>query len=348
MSSERMATPGQRFDRLLRKIRAEATGLRKTWRGGQATQTPLWRPGEPSAPLPSPSDLLRRDPDLLLGRTALLDIMHDLGPQAALLAAADRGWLNELASRDTLPLPASEDREGYLAYDDIGYWLLGLGDALWLAELARHHGINLGPGSAVLDLGCSSGRVLRHLGSVAPGVDLRGVEIATRCVRWARAHLPPWIQIAHGTLLPVLPFPDAHFDVVYAGSVLTHIDEFEEAWLGELPRVLKPSGIAAITFLPVSLWATLVDEPNHFIRTYVLETRTRMDPPGVAPITSDTFKGDPPGERIAFTAMDNPGYNVVMMHSHDWVRNRWGEFFQILDIAEHAHGNDQDAIVATG
>ncbi len=194
-------------------------------------------------------------------------MMHDLGPQAALLEASDRGWLNELALRDNVPLPAPGDREGYLAYDDIGYWLLGLGDALWLVELARRHGINLSEGTAILDLGCSSGRVLRHVRSVACDVDLRGVEIATQCVRWARTHLPSWIQITHGTVLPVLPFPDAHFDIVYAGSVLTHIDEFEEAWLSELRRVLKPSGIAAITFLPVTLWTTLAKEPDHFIRS---------------------------------------------------------------------------------
>ncbi len=72
-----------------------------------------------------------------------------------------------------------------------------------------------------------------------------------------------------------------------------------------------------------------------------------MDPPGVAPISAETFNGGPPGERIAFTDLDNPGYNTVVMHSHDWVHSRWGEIFQILDIVEHAHGNYQDAMVAT-
>lgn len=346
MSSE--LAYARRFGRLVRDMKADVVGLKTTLRNVHVAQAPLWRHGEPAAPLPSPSELMHRDPDLLLGRSALLDIMHDRGPQAALLEAADRSWLSELARGDECVLPAPGDREGYLAYDDIGYWLLGLGDAMWLVELARRHGIALGKGTVVLDLGCSTGRVLRHLRALAPDVELRGVEIANHCVRWARTHLPPWIQITQGTMLPVLPFPDAYFDVIYAGSVLTHIDAFEEAWLAELRRVLKPSGIAAVTFLPVeTVWPQLVSDPEHFIRTYVLRTRTRMDPPGVEPITSATFEGDAPGQRIAFTDLETPGYNAIVMHSHDWVRSRWGEIFQISEIVEHAHGNYQDGMVAT-
>jgi SAM-dependent methyltransferase len=269
---------------------------------------------------------------------------HDKGPQAALLRAAERSWLRELALSDEMPLPATDDRERYLGDDHLGYWLLGLGDALWLRQLAQERGIELGPGTRILDFGCATGRVLRHFAYLSRA-ELRGIEINTTYIAWARQHLPPAVWISQGTVIPSLPFPDAHFDLIYAGSVFTHIDEFEEAWLLELRRVLKPSGIAVLTIHPARLWAEMAADPQHFIRTRFLSTRTKMDPPGTNPITEADFAGDLPGPRVVFTNLDWPIHNLDTIHSHEWVRERWGQIFEVIDIVEFAHGNHQDAMI---
>jgi ubiquinone/menaquinone biosynthesis C-methylase UbiE len=45
------------------------------------------------------------------------------------------------------------------------------------------------------------------------------------------------------TILPHLPFEDRSFDVVYAGSVFTHIDDLAQTWFLELRRVLHAGGM---------------------------------------------------------------------------------------------------------
>jgi SAM-dependent methyltransferase len=312
----------------------------------------LWSsvdPGRPLPPLPSPSELFGRDPTALRERRELPDAsgIQSKGPQAAHLHKADREWLVELALADDMPLPATADREGYLGDDHLGYWLYGLGDALWLKATVEQYGLTLDAGSRVLDFGCSTGRVLRHFRGLASEAELRGIEIASTYVAWARANLPSSIVISQGTVIPGLPFPEDHFDLIYAGSVFTHIDEFEETWLAELSRVLKPGGVAVLTFHPGRLWGEMVADREHFIRTRFLQTRTRMDPPGIEPVSDRNFVGDLPGQRVVFRNLDWPIHNLDTIHTHEWIRDRWGAIFKVEEIVERAHGDHQDAMVGS-
>ena len=47
--------------------------------------------------------------------------------------------------------------------------------------------------------------------------------------------------------MPHLPFEDRYFDLIYCGSVFTHIDDLTDAWLLELRRVLSPQGRLYLT-----------------------------------------------------------------------------------------------------
>ena len=48
---------------------------------------------------------------------------------------------------------------------------------------------------------------------------------------------------------PPLPLPGERFDVLYAVSVLTHLDEHhQDAWLEEWRRMVKPGGLALVTY----------------------------------------------------------------------------------------------------
>ena len=235
--------------------------------------------------------------------------------------------LRRAIAADGLELPPAAHREGYFGDDDLAYWLSGYGDGL----LLRQH-TALG---TLLDFGCSSGRVLRHLHSAG---QVYGVDINVNAVRWARDHLP--FPVAQGTIIPALPFPDATFDTVYAGSVLTHIDEMEESWLLELRRVLKPGGRAVVTFHPDRLWQEMTD-PGHHLRTIVDANPTRMDPGGPDPV----FDGRAPAERVVFTITTLSVYNVNVVHSQRYVREHWGRLFKVVDIVPRAHGEWQDAAI---
>lgn len=74
-----------------------------------------------------------------------------------------------------------------------------------------------------------------------------GVDIAGSPIVWCQQHLQPPFKFVTTTSLPHLPFEDRHFDLVYAGSVFTHIADLADAWLLELRRIVRPGGIVFLT-----------------------------------------------------------------------------------------------------
>ena len=144
---------------------------------------------------------------------------------------------------DEAPLPCPEDREGYYGNDHFAYWASGLYDWLNLRKAACE--LHQAP-QRYLDIGCASGRVLRHA-ALDPGVTAWGCDISRRHVDWCNAFLPENITIFQNTSIPTLPLESNSFDVVSAYSVFTHIESFETTWLAELRRILRPGGIAWLT-----------------------------------------------------------------------------------------------------
>jgi len=53
----------------------------------------------------------------------------------------------------------------------------------------------------------------------------------------------------HNSSIPTLPVEDNSVDCIAAWSVFTHIETFELHWLAELRRILRPGGLALLTFV---------------------------------------------------------------------------------------------------
>ncbi|WAS96741.1 class I SAM-dependent methyltransferase [Nannocystis punicea] len=99
----------------------------------------------------------------------------------------------------------------------------------------------------VLEFGCANARLLRWLMPYAEGREMWGVDIQADKILWASENLSPPLNFATTTTVPHLPFADGHFDLIFAGSIFTHIGELHTAWLLELRRVLSPRGLMYIT-----------------------------------------------------------------------------------------------------
>lgn len=256
--------------------------------------------------------------------------------------AANPGRVEELARADAQPIPADADRVGYYAGDDLAYWLSGLDDYLRIEELGRELERPLAPGQRFLDLGCASGRVLRHFAAMAPGVEAIGIDLCRQYVAWARAHLQA--PVMQGTALPSLPFADGSVSAIWAGSVFTHINDFEEAWLAELRRVIAPNGFAVLTIHSEEVWEEMRADPEHPLRRHALKVPHRLEPISLDVVTEETFEQPMPAPRLALEARDWPDTNTF--HNRDWLRERWGRIWHVDRILERAH-NYQDAVVLT-
>jgi ubiquinone/menaquinone biosynthesis C-methylase UbiE len=145
-------------------------------------------------------------------------------------------------ARDGLSVPPLDLRCGYGRGDTEQYLLSGVEDVEVLMKLLAESDFSLSDGHRVLDFGCAGGRMIRCLREYANECEIWGVDVSASHILWCKAHLSPPFHFATTTTVPHMPFPDAFFDVVYAGSVFTHVDDLTDAWLLELRRILAPGG----------------------------------------------------------------------------------------------------------
>ncbi len=100
----------------------------------------------------------------------------------------------------------------------------------------------LRPGMRLLDCGCGPGSITRGLAArVTPG-EVIGVDLEASQLNLARDEpgCPPNLQYVQAGVYD-LPFPDGHFDAVFAHALFEHIAAPVRA-AREICRVLKPGG----------------------------------------------------------------------------------------------------------
>ena len=148
-----------------------------------------------------------------------------------------------------MPVPPEELWVGY-GQDVHTYISYGKKEVAEMARIVNGSGLALINASRVLEFGCAAGRMLRHVPEFAPKAEFWGVDISAQHIQWCVDNLTPAMpamQFATTTVIPHLPFEDRYFDLVFCGSVFTHIEDFQRSWLLELGRVLRPSGRLYIT-----------------------------------------------------------------------------------------------------
>lgn len=174
--------------------------------------------------------------------------------------------------------PAAGATNGRLPTPPENLWL-GYGRTIeeWLESGQRHvermrgilaeAGYTFPRGSRVLELGCAAGRMLRFLEDVAQHGEVWGTDISGEHIVWCKQHLSPPFHFFITTTTPHLPFSDNYFDLIYAGSVFTHIDDLADTWLLELRRLLKPGGRLYITIHDEHTIRILSQEPHDLSKT---------------------------------------------------------------------------------
>lgn len=112
---------------------------------------------------------------------------------------------------------------------------------LSVLEELRDHGADPRRFERILEFGVGLGRLIRHLYPLP--AELHGCDVTDGVVAFTRATHGDRVQLARSELAPPLPYPEAHFDFVYANSVFTHIQtDHLHDWIDELARVTRPGG----------------------------------------------------------------------------------------------------------
>lgn len=102
------------------------------------------------------------------------------------------------------------------------------------------------PGARVLDLGCGTGVIARHLATcVGATGSVLGVDVSATMLAFAQAQdLHPALRFEQGDAT-ALQYDDASFDYAVAARLLMHVPD-PHAVLKELRRVVRPGGRLAL------------------------------------------------------------------------------------------------------
>lgn len=161
----------------------------------------------------------------------------------------------------------------------------------------------------ILDFGCGCGRTMIHLKDLAPRAELEGTDIDAKAIEWCKRHLP-FADFRTSSETPPVDYPTDRFDLIYAISVFTHLDEnYQFRWLEELRRIAAPGAILLLT-----VDSSLVGNQEFvFQRSY---------------------------EEGLFPAWYQNAY-----HSREYVVENFGKYFKVMDYFAKGMNNHQDIVM---
>ena len=172
-----------------------------------------------------------------------------------------------------------------------------------------------------LDFGCGCGRLLLAAVRRWPQIRWSGSDVDERGIQWCTQHLAG-ARVLVNSPLPPTPFSDGEFDLIWCGSVFTHLDEDrQDAWLAELVRILAPGGHLLASVHGPDCWDGL---PRPTVR------RIRDS-----------------GFVYARTAGDegiHPTWYQAAWHTRDYIEKHWSRFVEIKGYIPRGSGL-QDVVV---
>jgi len=203
-----------------------------------------------------------------------------------LLLPAERlreGWLSlrvheqEAVGADGLPVPPGRLRllvDGRTG-DANAFLRLGAQMCDSIQAAAAGAGAPVGRMGAILDFGCGCGRVARHW--PLDGPEVYGCDYNPDLVAWCTANLPN-LRATRNQLAPPTPYVTGSFDLIYALSVFSHLDEvLQRGWLNEFRRLLRPGGLLVLSVLGERMRHRLsVEEQQRFDCGEMVVQRPRM------------------------------------------------------------------------
>jgi SAM-dependent methyltransferase len=171
-------------------------------------------------------------------RCALAQLRESIDP-------LQRFRLRRLTSR-RLPPPLLRFRVGE-DLDPLMFWALGQRIADDIEHCLSIVGLTFEDVPSVLDFGCGCGRAILPLLDRHPLNRFVGADVDRDAISWCQEFVPDASFIL-STAEPPLMMNDGSFDLVYAVSVLTHLDARKQGlWLEEFRRLLKPDGTLIAT-----------------------------------------------------------------------------------------------------
>ncbi|MGQ0696743.1 MAG: methyltransferase domain-containing protein [Panacagrimonas sp.] len=243
--------------------------------------------------------------------------------QLRVMETADREYLQ---SHPDLRIPPAELRYNVVGPCSIPQFLRTGGAIVTDIEAALNSvGRSLAAPGRLLDFGCGCGRLLLALRKQKYPLKVTACDVDAKAIEWCRTGVDD-VQCLTTSEFPPLPFPDESFDVIWCGSVFTHLGQtHQDPWLVELNRVLSANGVLLASVHGERAWAPRLPAwtIGKLQRRGMLAAKTGADR-GV-----------------------HPAWYQVAWHTETYVREHWGAYVEVRQYLPQQLGKFQDIVVAT-
>ena len=226
--------------------------------------------------------------------------------------------INELLNKEhdeDIPLPSPRLRVRVQAPADTGTFLfLGAICAEKIRDALALINREIYSFDAILDFGCGCGRVLRFFHDVPEHCHLYGTDVDGKAISWCQKNIR-FATFCKNEPFPPLLYPAGTFDLVFAISVFTHLDEDSQlAWLKELQRITKPNAVLILT-------------------TQGAIAQSRLPAEDIATLEEKGFL-----YKVGVTGS-------VAFHTKQYIIDTWSKFFLIHTYLERGIGDDVDLVL---
>jgi ubiquinone/menaquinone biosynthesis C-methylase UbiE len=197
-----------------------------------------------------------------------------------------------------------------------------------LTRIVESHGTRLEDCRRILELGCGAGRMTRWLADSA--AEIWGADVSAQHILWCERHLSPPFRFVTTTSCPHLPFADEYFDLVYAGSVFTHVSDLVVAWLLELRRIMRTGAHAYLTIHDRHTVDFLQSHPGRPLGRRLAALPTELQ------FWKSEFG----------MATVGRGFGSLVFYDERFIRQRWGRLFEVVSITPEAYDCQSAVLLA--
>ena len=195
-----------------------------------------------------------------------------------------------------------------------------------ILDIAADYGKSVKKSLDVLDWGVGCGRVARHMAQ-HPKLSVSGIDIDSDNVEWCARNLRGDYRLTD--LMPPSPCKDNQFDLIYSCSVLSHLTvDATDAWLAEINRMLKPDGLAILSFNGDTNFASYLGKRPADLRDALGKTM---------------FVGDTNHDLDGF--IPSTDYYRASFAESWWWRDKFKEFLELVDVEPAVVSGAQDMAV---
>ena len=187
--------------------------------------------------------------------------------------------------------------------------------------LNRHHS-GIHKFNRILDFGCGCGRFLIPLSMMVEHRKLYGTDIDAEAIEWFKPNYPTFGGLDVNGINAPSKYDSAFFDFIYSISIFTHLPEdMHLSWIEELSRIMQPGGYGVFTIHGSSYHHVLTKKQFNELKDrgfYYLKT------------------GDTEGL---------PEFYQTAFHTDEYIREKWGKYFEIVEIVPRGLDAGQDAVI---